>query len=268
MRFERTGSSIRNLSQGTVSLEDMLDMMICVRRDACEANGIKKVSEMRVNNPEKALVKMTSLMEMLLQIYKANGEKFQEDEEFSAEVSRTSQQIMELNAKYSEIAAKLSQAESDLENAKRSAAQKRQELAEAENERDAAQAKVQDLDKDIEASKEQVREAQARLERVGDTEKRILEKQNCLTQLFNSLDSMKNDEFLADKLFASDSGKLTVSARADLAVAQKKLDSWAALGSWTEEMENRINGLTSVLASVLMKLVHQAEHLADSPEGK
>lgn len=270
MNFERTGNSIRNLSRGDISLDEMLEMLLCVTRDVYEINGVKKVSDMKADDPEQMLLRMNSLMEMLLKVYKVNQEKLKlfKDEEFEAEIAENALRVEAFQSEFSGIANALDEARADLEKLQNETDQKKRELAEKENELDAARKKVLKVEEQTQKARKDIESAMAQIENADRTESEIREKKMGLTAILSALDSMKNDKFLAEKLFGSADADVRVDAKADLAVAGKKIDSWETLGSWTDEMERRIDGLTAVLGTVQKELVIRAEHLTDSPKQK
>lgn len=72
MSFERTRGSITNLSGTNVSVDALLDMLVCVTRDVYENNQVTNVSAMKVEDQSAMLKKLYNLQKMLMTIYEDN----------------------------------------------------------------------------------------------------------------------------------------------------------------------------------------------------
>lgn len=73
MSFERTKGSIKNLSADkTISLDSMLDMLVCVTQDIYEHNGVKDAKKIDVDDQRMFLIKELNLAQMLLSVYEEN----------------------------------------------------------------------------------------------------------------------------------------------------------------------------------------------------
>ncbi|MBQ4563985.1 MAG: hypothetical protein IJA58_05845 [Lachnospiraceae bacterium] len=72
MSFERTKGSITNLSGTKVSVDALLDMLVCVTRDVYENNQVTNVSAMAVDDQSAMLKKLYNLLKLLLTVYEDN----------------------------------------------------------------------------------------------------------------------------------------------------------------------------------------------------
>ena len=102
MSFERTKGSIANLSNGTeVSLDSLLDMLVCAAQDVMEHNRTSDLATVNVGDRGVLLKKEYNLLQMLLSIYEANKSGLSE---FSASIQdKYGRLVAELNDVLSEI---------------------------------------------------------------------------------------------------------------------------------------------------------------------
>ena len=102
MGFERTKGSITNLGGTEVSVDALLDMLVCVTRDVYENNEITNVSSMKVEDQSVMLKKLYNLLKVLLTVYGDNqagifqfGERIRGDYLRIAEALKESEAVID-----------------------------------------------------------------------------------------------------------------------------------------------------------------------------
>lgn len=258
MSFENTAKGIENLSQGDISVDELLELLVFATKDVYKINGVKKVSDMRADNPQRLLLRMSSLMKLLLQVYDGNRaalEQF-EDEGFREDLEKTADRIGQIKAEFAGVEAQITQTQKKLEEAQQKAEDLRKKLTQAQQQRDKALETVRRLTREAESAQAERDSAKAQAEKTEQNQKQLLEANKELTVLLNALDSLKNDVFVQEKLFDP----------ADAPLAEGRIDSWEALDSWSGAMADRIQGLMTALTTVQKELIRRVERLTDSPE--
>lgn len=220
MSFERTKGSIENLSgKSEISLDLMLDMLVCVSQDVLVFNGVNDAKDMAVIDQGLLLKKEYNLVRMLLSAYEANKSGISD---FGSSLQdRYDQAIKELEKVLAEISGLI--AEIDKEEAKKAElAEKHKKLNDErahvlhlKDECDDLQKKIEilsdpkldemasikdSLQEELDERKlkhQELCEQQTSIQSaINDFKERILNLNNLITELQNQTKSLKEDEDL------------------------------------------------------------------------
>ena len=268
MSFEQTSSYIENLSgQEKITLDEMLDLLLCVTQDVLVHNKDADVRDLPVSNQLLLMKKEYSLIQMLVLVDRENrcgvaefGKGFQE---------RYQNYIEEIEQMESELLEKITFAEekeAELQRKNDKLMEERGHLLTVEEDCEKLHKQIEKLS---DSYLDKLAEEKVKLEEeLKQREEKRDELQAELTAMINVCSSIRNDTFLQEALYQTSKEEkgFSVKSHPDYAVAAKEINDSQKLQEWFEEMDQRINGLLNVYKMMLQKAVQKSEALTEEVE--